>query len=96
MTDGWEAADRASVYRVQTLSLPTPEDRLFFRRTSLKISVLQVVHGRLFGMVQGKAQQWMPVLLPALRILSMRSGWPMLPRIPCLRARVTVFAGHST
>src|SRR5437660_9558012 len=46
--------------------LPTPEDRLFFLLTSLKISALQVVQGRLFGMVQGNANQWMHVLLPAL------------------------------
>src|SRR5712692_10070662 len=46
--------------------LPTPEDRLFFLLTSLKTSALQVVHGRLFGMVQGKANQWMHVLLPVL------------------------------
>src|SRR5712692_10244085 len=46
--------------------LPTPEDRLFFLLTSLKTSALQVVHGRLFGMVQGKANQWIHVLLPAL------------------------------
>src|SRR2546422_5425221 len=47
--------------------LPTPEDRLFFLLTSLKTSALQVVHGRWFGMVQGKAHQWIHVLLPALR-----------------------------
>src|SRR5919197_4240112 len=46
--------------------LPTPEDRLLFILVSLKIYVLQVVHGRLFGMVQGKAHQWIHVLLPAL------------------------------
>jgi hypothetical protein len=32
----------------------------------LKTYALQVVHGRLFGMVQGKANQWSHVLLPAL------------------------------
>src|SRR5215470_7629142 len=46
--------------------LPTPEDRLFFLLTYLKTYTLQVVHGRLFGMVQGKANQWMHVLLPVL------------------------------
>src|ERR671923_980022 len=46
--------------------LPTPEDRLFFLLTDLKTYALQVVHGRLFGMVQGKANQWIHVLLPAL------------------------------
>jgi len=46
--------------------LPTPDDRLFFLLTYLKTYSLQVVHGRLFGMVQGKANQWIHVLLPAL------------------------------
>src|SRR5207244_3302061 len=46
--------------------LPTPEDRLFFILTYLKTYALQVVQGRLFGMVQGKANQWSHVLLPAL------------------------------
>jgi hypothetical protein len=46
--------------------LPTPEDRLFFLLTSLKTYSLQVVQGRLFGMGQSKAHQWIHVLLPAL------------------------------
>src|SRR6266446_890340 len=57
-------ARRFTVYR--TCPLPTPEDRLLFILVSLKTSALQVVHGRLFGMVQGKANQWMHVLLPVL------------------------------
>ena len=57
-------ARRFTVYK--TCPLPTPEDRLFFLLTYLKTSTLQVVHGRLFGMVQGKANQWIHVLLPAL------------------------------
>jgi hypothetical protein len=32
----------------------------------LKTYALQVVHGRVFGMVQGKANQWIHVLFPAL------------------------------
>src|SRR5918995_2111189 len=46
--------------------LPTPEDRLFFLLTSLKTYSLQVVQGRLFGMGQSKANQWIHVLLPVL------------------------------
>src|ERR671934_472801 len=46
--------------------LPTPEDRLLFILVYLKTYALQVVHGRLFGMVQGKANQWIHVLLPVL------------------------------
>jgi hypothetical protein len=57
-------ARRFTVY--QNCPLPTPEDRLFFLLTYLKTYALQVVQGRLFGMVQGKANQWIHVLLPAL------------------------------
>jgi DDE superfamily endonuclease len=55
---------RFSVYR--TCPLATPEDRLFFLLTYLKTYTLQVVQGRLFGMGQSKANQWIHVLLPAL------------------------------
>src|SRR6266851_2369890 len=57
-------ARRFTVY--QNCPLPTPEDRLLFILVSLKTYTLQVVHGRLFGMVQGKAHQWIHVLLPVL------------------------------
>ena len=57
-------ARRFPVYK--NCPLPTPEDRLLFILTSLKTYALQVVHGRLFGMVQGKANQWIHVLLPVL------------------------------
>ena len=46
--------------------LPTPEDRWFFLLTYLKTYSLQVVQGRLFGMGQSKANQWIHVLLPTL------------------------------
>jgi len=53
--------------------LPTPADRLFFILVYLKTYALQVVQGRLFGMGQSKANQWihvlLPVLLAALRVL---------------------------
>jgi hypothetical protein len=57
---------RFTVYK--NCPLPTPEDRLLFILTYLKTYALQVVHGRLFGMVQGKANQWIHVLLPALLV----------------------------
>ena len=57
-------ARRFTVYK--NCPLPTPEDRLFFILTYLKTYTLQVVQGRLFGMVQGKAHQWIHVLLPVL------------------------------
>src|SRR6266702_4109170 len=46
--------------------LPTPEDRLLFILGYLKTYALQVVQGHLFGMVQGNANQWIHLLLPAL------------------------------
>jgi Helix-turn-helix of DDE superfamily endonuclease len=55
---------RFTVYK--NCPLPTPEDRLFFILTYLKTYALQVVQGRLFGMVQSTANRWMHVLLPAL------------------------------
>jgi hypothetical protein len=46
--------------------LPTPEDRLFFILAYVKTYSLQVVQGRLFGIGQSKANQWIHVLLPVL------------------------------
>src|SRR5438552_6092175 len=57
-------ARRFTVYK--TCPLPTPEDRLMFILTYIKTYALQVVQGRLFGMVQSKANRWIHVLLPAL------------------------------
>jgi Helix-turn-helix of DDE superfamily endonuclease len=47
--------------------LPTPEDRLLFILVYVKTYPLQVVQGRLFGMGQSKAHQWIHVLLVVLR-----------------------------
>src|SRR5438477_11049063 len=57
-------ARRFSVY--QNCPLPTPEDRLLFLLAYVKTYSLQVVQGRLFGMGQSKANQWIHVLLPVL------------------------------
>jgi len=57
-------ARRFTVYK--NCPLPTPEDRLLFILVYLKTYALQVVQGRLSGMVQGKANQWIHALLPAL------------------------------
>jgi hypothetical protein len=58
-------ARQFSVYK--NCPLPTPHDRLFFLLTYLKTYSLQVVQGRLFGMGQSKANQWIHILLPALQ-----------------------------
>src|SRR6266851_8652589 len=57
-------ARRFPVY--QNCPLPTPEDRFLFILAYVETYALQVVQGRLFGMVQGKANQWIHLLLPAL------------------------------
>jgi hypothetical protein len=57
-------ARRFTVYN--TCPLPTPEDRLWFRLAYVKTYSLQVVQGRLFGLGQSKAKQWLHVLLPVL------------------------------
>lgn len=51
----------------QNCPLPTPEDRLLFMLIYLKTYPLQVVQGRLFGMGQSKAHQWIHVLAVVLR-----------------------------
>jgi hypothetical protein len=58
-------ARRYSTYK--TCPLPTPEDRLLFILAYLKTYPLQVVQGRLFGMDQSKANQWIHVLLVVLQ-----------------------------
>src|SRR5918994_1560353 len=80
-------ARRFTVYK--NCPLPTPEDRLLFILAYIKTYALQVVQGRLFGMVQGKANQWihvlLPVLLAALRALGdapARSLTPLKERAP--------------
>ena len=57
-------ARRFTVYK--NCPLPTPEDRLLFILTYVKTYALQVVQGRLFGMVQSKANRWIHILLPVL------------------------------
>src|SRR2546428_9493329 len=57
-------ARQFSVYK--NCPLPTPEDRPLFILAYVKTYSLQVVQGRLFGMGQSKANQWIHVLLPVL------------------------------
>jgi hypothetical protein len=50
-----------------TCPLPTPEDRLLFLLMYLKHAPTQVAHGAALGMGQSKANQWLHILLVALR-----------------------------
>ena len=69
MAARWETPNRPRFTVYRTCPLSTPEDRLFFLLTYLKTYTVQVVQGRLFGMSQSKANQFvlLPALLAALR-----------------------------
>lgn len=77
-----------SVYK--NCPLPTPEDRLFFLLTYLKTYSLQVVQGRLFGMGQSKANQWIHVLLPALQVALQTLGDTPARSLAALAGRLRV------
>ena len=81
-------ARRFTVYK--NCPLLTPEDRLLFILVSLKTSALQVVQGRLFGMVQGKANQWIHVLLPVLLAALRALGDAPARSLPALAQRLGV------
>jgi DDE superfamily endonuclease len=49
-----------------TCPLPSPEDRLLFILSYLKVAALQVAHGAMFDMSQSNANKWIHVLLPVL------------------------------
>src|SRR5215203_4545774 len=46
--------------------LPSPEDRLLFLLSYLKVASLQVAHGAAFGMTQSNANKWLHILLVVL------------------------------
>jgi hypothetical protein len=54
--------------------LPTAADRLLFILIYVKTNNLQLIHGELFGMSQGKANQWIHVLLPVLQLALRKLG----------------------
>lgn len=64
--DGKERVGRGYV-TYANCPLPTDADRLLFILVYIKSNNLQVIHGELFGMSQGKANQWIHILLPVLQ-----------------------------
>lgn len=70
--------------------LPTPEDRLLFLLVYLKQNTIQMLHGRLFGMRQSKATQWIHVLLPVLRQTLRTLGEAPCRRVEALCERLGV------
>src|SRR5215510_12652941 len=87
-------ARRFSVY--QNCPLPTPEDRLFFLLTYLKTYSLQVVQGRLIGMGQSKANQWIHVLLPVLLTALRTLGVAPARSLAALAQRLGVSEADAT
>src|ERR671925_915953 len=86
-------ARRFSVY--QNCPLPTPEDRLLFILAYVKTYSLQVVQGRLFGMVQSKANQWMHILLPVLLAAFRALGDAPARSLTALAQRLGVAGGGT-
>src|SRR5215216_1590405 len=74
----------------QNCPLPTPEDRLLFILVYLKTYPLQVVQGRLFGMGQSKAHQWIHVLLVVLQATLRRLGDAPTRSVQALAQRLGV------
>jgi hypothetical protein len=75
---------------------PTPEDRLLCILVYLKTYPLQVVQGRLFGLGQRKAQQWIHVLLVVLRATLRALGEAPTRSVPELAKRLGVTEADAT
>ena len=76
--------------------LPTPEDRLLFILVYLKTYPLQVVQGRLFGMGQSKAHQWIHGLLVVLQTTLRPLGDAPTRSLKELAKRVGIAAAEAT
>jgi len=68
--------------------LPTPADRLLFMLVYLKQHPTHLLHGRVFGMRQSKATQWIHVLLPVLRNALRTEGDAPCRSVEALRAHL--------
>jgi Helix-turn-helix of DDE superfamily endonuclease len=80
----------------QNCPLPTPEDRLLFILVYLKTYPLQVVQGRLFGMGQSKAHQWIHVLLVVLQATLRTLGDAPTRSLTALAKRLGVAGAEAT
>jgi hypothetical protein len=80
----------------QNCPLPMSEDRLLFILVYLKTYPLQVVQGRLFGMGQSKAHQWIHVLLMVLQTTLRMLGDAPGRSLTELAARIGVAEAEAT
>jgi hypothetical protein len=72
--------------------LPTPEDRLLFILSYLKVAALQVAHGAMFAMSQSNANKWIHVLLPTLHQTLIDLGDLPARHLVALRQRLAELA----
>ncbi len=71
-----------------TCPLPTPEDRLLFILSYLKVAALQVAHGAMFDMSQSNANKWLHVLLVVLHQTLLDLGDLPARHLQALRQRL--------
>lgn len=76
--------------------LPTPEDRLLFILSYLKVAALQVAHGALFGMSQSNANKWIHVLLLVLHQTLSDLGDAPARHLKALEQRLTELQATET
>lgn len=68
--------------------LPTPEDRLLFILSYLKVAALQVAHAALFDMTQSNANKWIHILLVVLHQTLQDLGDAPSRHVAALRERL--------
>ena len=89
----WTMAGKPRTARAYTpyvnSPLPTPEDRLLFLVTYLKVAALQVAHAALFGMTQPNANKWLHVLLLVLHQTLRDLGDAPARQLLALRTRLS-------
>ena len=78
-----------------TCPLPTPEDRLLFVLSYLKVAALQVAHGAMFEMSQSNANKWIHVLLPTLHQTLINLGDLPARHLVALRQRLAELASTA-
>lgn len=75
--------------------LPTAHDRLLFILIYVKTNPLQVAHGLLFDLPQGKTNQWIHVLLPVLRTAFRELGDAPSRSLLALAQRLALVEQHE-
>jgi hypothetical protein len=75
--------------------LPTPEDRLLFILSYLKVAALQVAHGAMFNMSQSNANKWIHVLLVVLHQTLLDLGDMPARHLVALQQRLAELGGAA-